>query len=46
MTNERPIDPPEDWLCDQCSKSFYPGAEDAPPDGEPVLCRDCKDFDG
>ena len=43
---ERLLDPPEDWQCNECGKSFYPSAnQDPPPDDSPVLCYDCKNFE-
>ena len=43
---EAPLDPPDHWSCEECGKHFYPEAYKEPEGDEPVLCYDCKTFDG
>jgi DNA-directed RNA polymerase subunit RPC12/RpoP len=42
---EQPIDPPEDYHCEQCGRSFYTDLILQESD-EPILCGECENFHG
>jgi transcription elongation factor Elf1 len=52
---EQPINPPEDFYCEECGRSFYPEINQEwrkllyyndYEENEPVLCSDCATLDG
>jgi len=43
---ENILDPPDHWTCEQCGSHFYPSFNQEPAENEPVLCYECKSFDG